>query len=283
MKSISGITLFLLLMNVDRLLALQPSHRIITLSSALSETIDALGLSSSIVATDVTSEYPAYIKKLPKVSRNRQLSVEGLMQYRPTLVLAPEGDLSKAIIYQLQKAGVRLITIRQQFSTSGAEKFIKEVAAALGAADKGDALARQTIAAVKIIQQQISSHNQKPQKVLFIYARGAGAMSVAGKGSNMDAIITLSGGRNAVQEFTDFKPYSTEALIKANPDVILLFDFGSASLGGKSAILKMPGIALTNAGKNKRIVEVDGPLMVNFSTRLPEAMGELYKKLKAES
>ena len=32
-------------------------------------------------------------------------------------------------------------------------------------------------------------------------------MMVAGKGSNMDAIIQLAGGCNAVQEFTQFKPY----------------------------------------------------------------------------
>ena len=36
---------------------------------------------------------------------------------------------------------------------------------------------------------------------------------------------------------------------------------------------------LTNAGKNKRIVTVDGPLMINFAARLPEAMKDLYEKL----
>jgi iron complex transport system substrate-binding protein len=280
MRKKYSLVLILFLLSSYRLLAFQAPQRIITLSSALSETADALGFGNRIVATDVTSEYPAYIKKLPRVSRNRQLSVEGLMQYRPDLVLAPEGDIPKAIAYQLQKAGIKLVTFRQQFSVAGADKLIREVAAALGVAAKGDALAKQTMAGIKAVQQQVSSNKQKTLRVLFIYARGAGTMSVAGKGSNMDAIITLAGARNAVQEFADFKPYSTEALIKANPDVILLFDFGAASLGGRTAILKMPGITLTNAGKQKRIVEVDGPLMVNFSTRLPDAMQDLYQKLQ---
>lgn len=104
-------------------------------------------------------------------------------------------------------------------------------------------------------------------------------MSVAGKGSSLDAMITLAGAKNAVQEFADFKPYTTEALVKANPDVILLFDFGLSSLGGKEAVLKMPGMRLTEAGKNKRILEMSPTLLVNFSTRLPEAVLELNKEL----
>lgn len=254
-------------------------NRIITLSSALTETTYALGFGGQIVATDVTSEYPPYMRDVPKVSRNRDLSVEGLMKYRPGVVLAPENDISGSVLNQLKKAGVNLVSIRQQFSVSGAQRFIREVASALGVAASGEELAKQTAARIKAVRQKIEAANHKPLKVLFIYARGAGLMSVAGKGSNMDAMITLAGARNAVQEFADFKPYSTEALIKANPDVLLLFDFGASSLGGKAAILNMPGIALTNAGKQKRVVEVDGPLMVNFSSRLPEAVADLYTKL----
>ena len=57
-----------------------------------------------------------------------------------------------------------------------------------------------------------------------------------------------------------------------NPDVILMFDFGLSSLGGTEAVLKMPGVAQTNAGKNKRIVQMDGELLINFSVRLDQAI-----------
>lgn len=274
--------LSLLLCWVQMLSGANAPKRIITLGTAITETVDALGYGAAIVATDVTSEYPAYIRQLPKVSRNRNLSVEGLMQFRPDLVLAPEGDISAAVLSQLKKAAIKVIAIRQEFSAKGAEKFIMDVANALQVKQKGEALALQTRSRLEAVRQQVKNNKKPALKTLFIYARGAGNMTVAGKGSNMDAIIALSGGRNAVQEFTQFKPYSTEALIKTNPDAILMFDFGVSSLGGKEAILKMPGVRLTNAGKNKRIVEVDGPLMINFSTRLPEAIKDLYGKLYGE-
>jgi iron complex transport system substrate-binding protein len=261
------------------LFADEAPQRIITLSGALTETTDALGLGKQIVATDITSEYPAYVKRLPKVSQNRSLSIEGLLMYRPTIMLAPENDIPKNIMAQLKRTGIKVVTIKQEFSVKGAEKFIREVANALQLAAPGESLIKNVQQRMEAVQRQIKANTQKPVKVLFIYARGVGNMTVAGKGSNMDAIIQLAGGRNAVQEFTDFKPYSTEAVIKSNPDVILLFDFGASSLGGKAAILKLPGIMLTNAGKQKRIVDVDGPLMVNFSTRLPEAIKVLHDKL----
>lgn len=254
-------------------------QRIITLSGALTEVVDALGFGKNIVAVDVTSEFPAYVQQLPKVSRNRSLSVEGLMAYRPDIVLAPEGDVPKSIQSQLKAAGIKLVNIKQEFSVKGTVKFIQAVAAALQVPEKGRALALQTEKDINAELEKIRQAKRKTPGVLFIYARGAGAMSVAGKGSNMDALIQLAGGKNVVQEFSDYKPYSTEALIKANPDVILLFDFGLSSLGGKNALLKMPGIMATHAGKNKCIIEMDGPLLVNFSVRLATAIRELHRQL----
>lgn len=276
---IRSLFIILLILRSMSLLAAGTPQRIITLSGALTEVTDALGLGKNIVAVDVTSEFPAYVKQLPKVSRNRSLSVEGLMAYRPDIVLAPEGDISKAIQSQLKTAGITLVNIKQEYSVKGALQFIRAVAAALQVPEKGQSLALQTEKEVNAELEKIRQAKRKTPGVLFIYARGAGAMSVAGKGSNMDALIQLAGGKNVVQEFSDFKPYSTEAMIRANPDAILLFDFGLSSLGGKNALLKMPGVTTTKAGKNKCVIEMDGPLLVNFSVRLATAIRELNRQL----
>lgn len=251
--------------------------RIITLSAALTETVDALGFGPQLVAVDVTSIYPAYASKLPRVSQNRVLSAEGIISFAPDLVIAPEGDVSKAIEYQLKSAGIRLVNIKQEYSIKGAGKFIRDVAAALGVSQKGETLAKQYEVNVNQSLDLVKKNNKHP-KVLFVYARGTGVMMVAGKQTNMDAMIGLAGGKNAAQGFTGYKPYTTEALVNANPDVILMFDFGYKSLGGINSILKMPGVSLTNAGKNKQVIQMDGELLVSFSVRLPQAIKELNSK-----
>ncbi|RZF58755.1 heme/hemin ABC transporter substrate-binding protein [Sphingobacterium corticibacterium] len=253
-------------------------NRIITLSGALSETVHALGKGKNIVAVDVTSEYPAAIKQKPRASRDRTFSLEGLLAFKPDLILVPPNEISYAVESKLKRLGVKVVTIQQEYSAKGAERFVREVADAIGASAAGATLVKKLQTDIKQALAGLQTGANKP-KVIFIYARGVGTMSVAGKGSSLDAIISLAGGRNAVQEFNDFKPYSTEALIKANPDVLLLFDFGTSSLGGKNAVLNMPGVSLTNVGKNKRVISMDGNLLVNFSVRLPQAIKELNQQL----
>lgn len=252
--------------------------RIVSLSGAITETVDALGFGKQIVAVDVTSSYPAYVQNLPRVSRNRSVSAEGIMAFRPDLVLAPEGDVPAALIQQLKASGIRFVSVKQEYSVNGALTFIRNIALALGVPEKGHLLAKQTAQRVSLALAMVKKNSKKP-KVLFIYARGTGAMTVAGKGSNMEAIIRLAGGHNAIQEFNRFKSYSTEALVSANPDVILMFDFGLKSLGGMEGVLNMPGVEFTKAGINKRIIAMDGALLINFSVRLDKAILELNKQL----
>lgn len=254
-------------------------ERIITLNSSLTETVYGLGVGERMVATDVTSISPKAAAALPRVSKSRSVSAEGLLSFRPTVVIANEGDLSKAVIQQIRAAGVRYVSIRPDYSAQGALRYIQEVADAVGESAAGRNLVSRTKISLDHTLELVRKENRgkEPPKVLFIYARGTGTMSVAGKGSSLDAMISLAGGKNAVQEFSDFKPYTTEALVQANPDIVLMFDFGASSLGGKEAILKLPGMRITNAGKHGRILVMNASLLVNFSNRLPDAILELHR------
>ncbi|MFE7084878.1 hemin ABC transporter substrate-binding protein [Sphingobacterium spiritivorum] len=253
--------------------------RIVSLNGTLTEVVDALGLSKSIVATDVTSDYPVYVKSLPKVSKNRSVSAEGVSAFRPDLVLAIEGELSPDVQNQLKALKIRVALIKQEFTVNGVVQLVKSVGSAVNMSTQANTLATQL---QKDINQAVAaSKSKKAVKTMFVYARGAGAMSVAGDNTAVDAVIKLAGGQNALKGFTGFKTYNTEALVAANPDAILLFDFGLSSLGGKEGILKMPGINLTTAGKNKRIVTMDATLLNNFSIRLPLAIRTLHEKISA--
>ncbi|MGJ1195034.1 heme/hemin ABC transporter substrate-binding protein [Sphingobacterium spiritivorum] len=253
--------------------------RIVSLNGTLTEVVDALGLSKSIVATDVTSDYPAYVKSLPKVSKNRSVSAEGVYAFRPDLVLAIEGELSPDVQNQLKALKIRVALIKQEFTVNGVVQLVKSVGSAVNMSTQANTLATQL---QKDINQAVAaSKSKKAVKTMFVYARGAGAMSVAGDNTAVDAVIKLAGGQNALKGFTGFKTYNTEALVAANPDAILLFDFGLSSLGGKEGILKMPGVNLTTAGKNKRIVTMDATLLNNFSIRLPLAIRTLHEKISA--
>src|SRR5690606_12967256 len=94
--------------------------------------------------------------------------------------------------------------------------------------------------------------------VLFVYARGVGMLMVAGENTQMDKMIELAGGKNAVSGFEDFKPLTPESVIAAKPDLLFLFNSGTESLSGGEGLLQIPGVKMTPAGKNKKFLSMDG-------------------------
>jgi iron complex transport system substrate-binding protein len=252
-------------------------QRIVSLNGAVSEMLCALGLEDQIVGVDITSNYPASLQKKPRVGHNINISAEGVLALNPTIVLGLKNQLTPQLQEQLRQAGAAITLFKQDYSIQGTRSLLLQLAQAVKAKDKGEILLQKFDRQIHALK--ISSLDTK---VLFIYARGAGTMLVSGSGTSVDAIIRLAGARNAVQEFSDFKPLSAESLVTANPDVILMFDDGLKSIGGIPGLLHIPGIAQTTAGKNKKVITMEGELLSGFGLRLPQAIQELHDKISAE-
>jgi iron complex transport system substrate-binding protein len=255
--------------------ALCAQRRIVSLNGTVTEVVCALGFEKALAGVDVTSTYPATVQKLPKVGHNRNISAEPVLALQPNLVLATTNFLSPTVIEQLKATGVKTVVLQQEYSIAGTKKLIRAIAAALQATAKGEALCKQLEQ-----QQQALQVSRQSKKVLFIYARGAGTLMVAGQDTPLDKIITLAGAENAAAGFKDFKPLTTEALVAANPDVILLFDSGLESIGGVKGLLQVPGILQTTAGKQQHIIAMDGQLLSGFGPRVIEAIRILSGKIK---
>lgn len=248
--------------------------RIVSLKGAFSETLAAFDLTDKIVGVDVTSTYPIEVAGLPKVGHNRNISSEGILALKPTLIVADPKDIKSETLKQLQATGIRHILIEQEHSIKGTKHLISELAKQLSV-DKD--LANQLHA--KIDQDIMGVLSiASPPKVLFIYARGAGTLMVAGEDTQMEQMIELAGGQNAVAGFTEFKPLTSEALVAANPDIVLLFSSGAESLNGITGILQLPGMMETTAGKQENVITMDGQLLAGFGPRVGEAVKELNQQ-----
>ena len=117
-----------------------------------------------------------------------------------------------------------------------------------------------------------------PPSVAFLYLRGlAGIYLMTGKGAGPDAMIEAIGARDAGAELgvSGFKPITSEALINAAPDVILVLTDSLQSVGGVEGLLSVPGVAQTPAGEQRRIVDMDDGVLLNFGTRTGAAIEAL--------
>lgn len=250
--------------------------RIVSANGTLSEILVGLGLEKQIVGVDVTSTFPASLEKLPKIGHNRTIAAEGILALNPDVIIyTNQSMLSPAVVKQLNSSGKKLVEFKHEYSKEGAIKLIREVGAYFNANTQAEKM-------VKALQTDLAKipAPANPKKLLFIYARGTGTLMVSGTGTSLDKMFALAGHKNAVSGFTDFKPLTAESLVAANPDVLVLFSSGLESLEGMDGLLKVPGVANTNAGKNRRIVTMDGQLLTGFGPRLGKAAIELSQKVK---
>ena len=249
--------------------------KIVSLNGTISEIVCEIGLQDNIVGVDVTSTYPENLTQLPSIGHVRNLSAEGIISLFPTEVLGLKSEIKPDLVQQLENAGVKVTLFELNHSLQGAQDLISDISKHYNIDNEK----------VKELKENISTQIQSIEsypfvpKVLFIYARGGGNLMVAGKKTSVDKVLEIAQAENAITDFNDFKPLTPEALIKANPDVILMFDKGIESIEGMEGLLKVPGIAETKAGKNKKLITMDGQLLTGFSPRLGLAVKELNQKL----
>ena len=251
------------------------TEKIVSLNGAITEILADLGEENNLVGVDVTSTFPASVKEKAKdLGHVRSLSIEALLALKPTKVYATDKDLTPEQIAQLKNAGITVEIIKQDYSVDGTKALVKTIATSLNKTDY-DAINTKIDTDLKALKPLAT----KP-KVLFIYARGAGNLMVAGKNTPVEKIITIAGGENVITEFEDYKPLTPEAVVKGNPDYILMFDSGLQSIGGVDGVLKLEGVSTTNAGKNKKIIAMDGGLLSGFGPRVGQAAVELNQLLQ---
>jgi len=255
--------------------------RIITVGAAITETVFALGAENDVVGVDTTSVFPARAAALPKVGFGRQLGAEGLLALKPTTLLLSLEAGPPAVLQQLKQAGVRLHVLADAATPEGARSRILQAGEALGRTAEAQALLTSVDEEWRSAQAIVRSATSSP-RVLFIYARGAGTVLGAGGDTPASEMIRLAGGINALQDQRGFKPLSAESLLVALPDIIVLPTHGLTSLGGKEAILTMPGVAQTPAGKAGRIVDLDAALIMGFTPRFADGVTQLARAIHPE-
>lgn len=259
--------------------AAKDTSRIVSVGGALTEIVYALGARKTLVAVDTTSRYPASVlKTLPDVGYMRTLSAEGILSLKPTLILADEDAGPPPQIKLLRVAGVPLIRIPKDPTPRGVVRKIRIVGMALGRVDSAERLAARFERDMASLAKTIATVGKKP-RVLFVLSVGRGAPLASGRKTAADGIIQLAGGVNAIQGYDNYKPLTPEGAVTATPDVILVTHRTVKLMGGTDRILARTELRTTPAGRNKRIVAMDGLHMLGFGPRTPSAVKALAKAL----
>ncbi|WP_321843658.1 heme/hemin ABC transporter substrate-binding protein [Paraburkholderia bannensis] len=257
------------------------ASRVVVIGGALAEIVYALGRADSLVGADTTCTYPQQAQALPKVGYQRALSAEGLLSLRPTLILASAEAGPPSVLQRVADAGVKLASFGEGHDVASVREKIVGVARALDADNTGQTLlARFDRAWAETSARVAAAPKPVPEpRVLFLMSPAGNQPMVAGQHTAADAMLAYAGARNAMQGFSGYRALTPEALVAAQPDIVLTTDDALKAAGSKRHLLDSAGFALTPAGRSTRVVALDALFLLGFGPRLPEAVIALNRSL----
>ena len=249
--------------------------RLISIGGALTEIVYLLKANTELVGVDTTSIYPAAATRLPNVGYTRSLSAEGILALRPTQLIATEDAGPPIVLKQIVDTRIPLTILPSSHQFKDLIDRVNTIGRLVHKTDLAQALASRLHLEWNNTQESISYSKTKNIRALFVLSQNPSQLMVGGAKTSADAMITYAGARNAITGFSGFKPLTPEAVIAANPDVILVTDQGTKAVGGIGGVLRFPGVSQTRAGKEQKIVSLEAMYLLGFGPRMPLAVAEL--------
>ena len=256
--------------------------RYIVISPIYNEIIWALGAQDKVVGIDLSTTYPPEVKNVQTVGYHRALSAEGILSLHPTAVIHDNNIGPPQVVQQLQQLNIPMKTFSaKNDSFDGTKALIREMGAYFHKETRAEELCNTMDTQRAASLEKVKQYTDHPRVAVIHFGRASNVYMVVGKGgggdgSGVSQMIELAGGQMAVENRGMQRMESPEIIAQANPDVILLTDYGYDRLGGSLDQIKaLPGVATSNAAKNNRIYRIEENVLNYFGPRSGENIAKV--------
>ena len=251
-----------------------PPERVVSLSAGHTETLYAIGAGDQVVAVDLTSDCPQATAKLPKENAFSP-SVETIASVNPDLVIIffDPGDLQSS----LQGVDIPVLNLAAPDSVEGVYDQMALLGKATGHSEEAERLAGDMKKAVEEVRSRLKDGPEAPT----VFHEVDNKYFSAGPGSFIGDLYDILGAENIAGATGEaFPQMSAEAIIKADPDVIILADEDAGETA--DTVKARPGWGSISAVKNDRIYVIDADTVSRPGPRLVEALRALAGYLYPE-
>lgn len=274
-----------------RQVTVSSAERIIAvdMSGSLAQTVWGLGLGDRLVGRDISTTFPG-TEDLPVVTgTGHAISPESVLGLRPDIIIT-DGTVGPIdVMLQLRQAGVTVVFVQVPPGRNQAPTQAMRVAEIFGLEAEGQALAERIRAdiddVVATIRANAPANREDKLRIMFLYLRGSsGIYYLFGNESGAGELIEALGGIDVAGEigWAGLRPVTDEALIAANPDLILVMTGGLTSVGGVDELVQAkPAIGLTKAGQQRRFVDMADSEVLGFGPRTPLVLDALARAIYA--
>lgn len=258
-------------------------------AGSLAATVFGLGLGERVVGRDSSTGF-AEASALPVVTQGgHNLTAEAILALDPSVVITDTTLGPLDVLDQLRDSGIPVVITTSERSLDNIDDLIGQVAAALGVPERGRLLTEQVDADLARVRADIDAAIPDDPavrpRIAFLYVRGsANVYYLFGAESGADSLIESIGGVDIASEigWQGMRPVTAEALVAAQPDLVLLMSGGLESVGGVDGLLeRVPALASTPAGAHRRFVDMADTEILSFGPRAPQVVEALARAVWA--
>jgi iron complex transport system substrate-binding protein len=205
----------------------------------------------------------------------------------PDLVIHSNDIGPENVLPQITKAGLNVKAFGGANTADSAKLLLKELGVYFGAEAKADSLIKAMDASLQRANDSlIAMQNKDTPNVMVIHFGRANNIYfvMSGRKGVADKMIIAAGGKVTSYDAKGARQISAEAVATANPDIIIATDYGFDKMGSMEKFISdVPGVALTNAGKNKRIVRFEEHDLIYFGPRTGDNIIHLMQLMHSKT
>ena len=262
--------------------AINPS-KVIAVGGSITEILYFLNLEKYIIGIDVTSNFPKETKNITSVGYVRNISSEGILSLNPSLIIAEDDMGPIGTIKQLNESKVDFRIVEETESAYGILEKIYCIASIMGQNENAKKIINEKLLnQIKELEEIKNQKILKNKKFMLVLSMQPSSIIVAGKNTSGDNFIKMMGAKNIFDSFDGWKSVNKEAILKENPDYVLI---PSKNLHKNSKVEDFSKDIMflnTNAGKNGNFIFEDGMTMLGFGPRTIDSALKIAKKINLE-
>jgi len=262
--------------------ATSEGERYVVISPIYNEIIWALGAQDKVAGIDLSTTYPPDVKNVQTVGYHRALSAESILSLHPTAIIHDNNIGPPQVVQQLQQLNIPMKTFTaKNDSFDGTKALIREMGAFFHKEARAEDLCNTLDTQRAASLENVKHYTDHPRVAVIHFGRASNVYLVVGKGGGGDGggvsqMIELAGGQMAVENERMQRMESPEIIAKANPDVILITDYGYDRLGGATDQIKaLPGVATSNAARDNHIYRIEENVLNYFGPRSGENISKV--------
>jgi len=255
-------------------------QRIISLAPSNTEILFALGLAERVVAVTDYCNYPPEAKGKPSIGGFSTPNIEKVVALSPDLVLATSIH-QKQVIPNIEQKGITVFAL--------APKTLDEVLEAITLAGKITGEEKEASKLVAEMRTKIKAVTNKTrslpevQNPNVIYITWHDPHMTAGAGTLHDELIQKAGGTNVARELTGYAGITLEAVIQANPEVMIAgVGMGTGADAPLQFALTEPRLRNTDARQHNRVYAIDVDLAGRAGPRIVDALEQFAQYIHPE-